>query len=255
MSAAGTLVLLWALVAAGQPPAEVADAPPEQAVRSSLGAKDYPWYDAERDAVRPIMNEPGSWSRRLGRWIDSLLDRLGRLLRSSGGNTGGGNASGGGFFMLLMLAGGALFVVLLWRLWWLHDVGLGSGGGEADIGDAARIAGLRPGMSLEGVDPWAEAMRRRVDDPAGAIVWLFLDQLMSLQRLGLIRLTPGKTARQYAQALEDPVLADSLNATLGAFEAVYYGHRLPTAASLSAVWSGAERFRARLDAIREEQKR
>jgi hypothetical protein len=129
-------------------------------------------------------------------------------------------------------------------------VGLSSGpDGAIRVGDAARIAGLGPGMSLEGMDPWAEALRRRAGDPAGAVVWLFLDQLVSLQRVGLIRLTPGKTARQYAQGLKDPVLAEGLQATLGAFEQVYYGRRLPAPATLQRVWACAEQFRGRIQAI------
>ena len=78
------------------------------------------------------------------------------------------------------------------------------------------------------------------------MIWLFLDQLMSLQRAGLVRLTPGRTARQYASGLDDPLLAEGLRTTLGVFEEVYYGHRLPRPEELERVWSRAEAFRRRL---------
>lgn len=228
-------------------------ASPREAVRSVLKDQDYPWYDADRDAVRPVMPDPGSWSRRLGKRIQDLIDWLvERLKRSRADSSGAGGPSAGSVVStLLMLAAGALFLVVLWQLWRLYDPGHASGGGEARLGDAARIAGLRPGMSLEGVDPWAEALRRRASDPSGAVVWLFLHQLLALQQAGLIRFTPGRTARQYAGVLEDPVLAGSLRTTLGAFEDVYYGHRLPSPARLAAVWARAEEFRSRLAAIRE----
>ena len=68
-------------------------------------------------------------------------------------------------------------------------------------------------------DPWAEAQRRRAaGDLAGAIIYLFAHQLLSLDRAGLIRLAPGWTGRQYVRWLRDPVLVDSLAATLCLFE-------------------------------------
>ena len=82
------------------------------------------------------------------------------------------------------------------------------------------------------------------------MIWLFLDQLLSLQRAGLIRLTPGRTARQYASGLDDPLLGDGLRTTLGVFEEVYYGHRLPGPEELERVWARAEALRRRLQAIK-----
>ena len=100
------------------------------------------------------------------------------------------------------------------------------------------------------MDPWAEAERRRAaGDTAGAVIWLFLDQLLSLQRAGLIRLMPGRTARQYAGGLNDPILGTGLRATLGLFEQVYYGHRRPGSEELDRVWSQAETFRRRIQTL------
>jgi hypothetical protein len=230
-------------------------ATPGAEVRSVLGERDYPWYDPQRDAVRPVMPDPASWSRRIGKRIEAFFDWLGDRFKSdpNGSGRSEGNPAGQLLSTLLMLAAGGLFVFMLWRLWRLYDPTLDSGSGrEARIGDAARIAGLGPGMALEGVDPWAEALRRRAEDPGAAVIWLFLDQLLSLQRAGIIRLTPGRTARQYARSLDDPVLADGLQATLRAFEDVYYGHRLPPPDALAAVWTKAELFRRRLEAIKGE---
>ena len=141
---------------------------------------------------------------------------------------------------------------MLWRLWRIHaPQAMSHQDHVARIGDAARIAGLAPGTAMEGIDPWAEALRRRATgDSAGAVIWLFLDQLLSLQCAGLIRLTPGRTARQYASGLDDPLLGDSLRATLGVFEEVYYGHRQPRPEELERVWSRAEALRRRLQTIK-----
>jgi hypothetical protein len=151
---------------------------------------------------------------------------------------------------LLFLAAGGLLLVMLFQLWRIHTPQASTSLDQvAPIGDAARIAGLTPGVAMEGTDPWAEALRRRAaGDSAGAVIWLFLDQLLSLQGAGLIRLTPGQTARQYASGLDDPLLASGLRTTLGVFEEVYYGRRTPGAEELERVWSRAETFRRRLRA-------
>ena len=67
---------------------------------------------------------------------------------------------------------------------------------------------------------------------------------------GSIRFSSGKTARQYVSMIDDPVLAEGLRSTLLVFEQVYYGHRAPDAAAMERVWSGAEVFRGRLEAIK-----
>ena len=85
------------------------------------------------------------------------------------------------------------------------------------VGSVARLAGLAPGAFPEDADPWAEALRRRAaGDTAGAVIWLFLDQLLALRRLGLIRLAPGRTARQYVLAVSDSQLRDGLRDDSGA---------------------------------------
>jgi hypothetical protein len=226
----------------------------ESSVRAALRREAYPWYDAENDRVKPILEETSSWTSRVGKWIDSFFDWLdsiffGKRARSSG--SGNGNV-GGALITLLFLTCGAVLVFVLWRLWKLHEPQGGpQGEGGKRVGDAARIAGLAPGMSLEETDPWSEAVRRRAaGDLAGAVIWLFLDQIVSLERAGLIRLTPGRTARQYVQSLHDPLLREGVRATLGVFESVYYGRRGPEPEALARVWSRAEAVRGQLQAMR-----
>jgi hypothetical protein len=222
-------------------------------VRRALQSESYPWYDAEHDQVRPILQDSSNWTSRLGRWIDSFLERLDSIFfgkRSRSSAPGSGNI-GGALITLLFLMAGASLLFVLWRLWKLHEPqgGLQADGGKR-TGEAARIAGLVPGMSLQETDPWSEALRRRAaGDLAGAVIWLFLDQMLALERAGLIRLTPGRTARQYVQSLRDPTLRDGLRATLGLFESVYYGRRAPEPATLDRVWSRAESVRGQLQAL------
>ena len=227
---------------------------PNPRVRTVLKKQAYPWYDGEKDQVKPLLPDPSSWTSRLEKRLESFFDWLDRRFGKSAGQASGANRGSlrGVLATLLFVASGCVLLVMLWRLWRIHAPRATSHQDHvARIGDAARIAGLAPGTAMEGIDPWAEALRRRAaGDSAGAVIWLFLDQLLSLQRAGLIRLTPGRTARQYASGLDDPLLGDGLRATLGVFEEVYYGHRLPEPEELERVWSRAEALRRRLQAIK-----
>jgi Domain of unknown function (DUF4129) len=230
------------------------DQTPESPVRTVLKEQAHPWYDGEKDQVKPLLPDPSSWTSWLGKRFDSFLDWLDRRFGKSTGQASRANGGSlrGALATLLFVASGCVLLVMLWRLWRVHEPQATTHQEhEARIGDAARIAGLAQGVAMEGIDPWAEAVRRRAaGDSAGAVIWLFLDQLLGLQRAGLIRLTPGRTARQYASGLDDLLLGDGLRATLGVFEEVYYGHRLPGSEELERVWSGAETFRRRLQTIK-----
>jgi len=230
------------------------DPPPKSPVRTVLKEQAYPWYDGEKDQVKPLLPDPSAWTSWLEKRLESFFDWLDRRSGKSGGNTSGPNGGSlrGVLATLLLVACGCVLLVMLWRLWRIHEPQATTHQDHvAHIGDAARTAGLAPGVAMEGIDPWAEALRRRAaGDSAGAVIWLFLDQLLGLQRAGLIRLTPGWTARQYASGLDDPLLGDGLRATLGVFEEVYYGQRLPGPEELQRVWSRAETFRRRLQAIK-----
>jgi len=249
------LGLVVAVSSAGAPSLDrPIDPTSESPVRTVLKEQAYPWYDGEKDQVKPLIPEPSSWTSWLGKRLESFLDWLDRRFGKSTGQASGANRGSlrGVLATLLFVASGCVLLVMLWRLWRIHEPQATTHQDHvARIGDAARIAGLAPGVALEGIDPWAEAVRRRAaGDSAGAVIWLFLDQLLGLQRAGLLRLTPGRTARQYASGLDDPLLGDGLQATLGVFEEVYYGHRLPGPEELERVWSRAETFRRRLQTLK-----
>jgi Domain of unknown function (DUF4129) len=238
--------------ASGQPAEHPTGASLESPVRSVLKQEAYPWYDGEKDQVRAMLPNPSSWSSWLGRKIDAFFDWLGGLFGPREARSSGAVSRTGGLLpTLLFLVAGGLLLVLLWRLWRLYEPAPAAQDRNASVGEAARIAGLLPSASLEGVDPWAEALRHRAaGDGAAAVIWLFLYQLLALERTGRIRLSSGKTARHYVSMIDDTVLADGLRATLGVFEQVYYGHRVPDPAAMESVWSRAEVFRHRLEAIK-----
>jgi Domain of unknown function (DUF4129) len=222
----------------------------ESSVRTVLRQESYPWYDGQADQVAPLVTDPSTWAKGLEDRLKSFFDWL-RKVRGKlpqGPQVG----LGGVVPTLLFMVFGAALLVLLWRLWRLYEPRpAGAGDTAARVGSVARLAGLAPGAFPEDADPWAEALRRRAaGDAAGAVIWLFLDQLLALRQLGLIRLAPGRTARQYVLAVSDSQLRDGLRATLALFEEVYYGHRSPTPQALESIWARALAFRRRLETMK-----
>jgi hypothetical protein len=243
------LVLLIALSADRGHAAKVDD-DADSSVRTVLRQEAYPWYDSQSDKVNPLVTEQPTWAQgledRLKSFFEWLAKLWGRLPRGPRFGLGGAVPT-----ILFMIFGAAL-LVLLWRLWRLYEPRpAGVRDAAAHVGSAARLAGLAPGAFPEDTDPWVEALRRRAaGDIAGAVIWLFLDQLLALRRLGLIRLAPGRTARQYVLDVGDSQLRDGLRATLALFEEVYYGRRNPTPQALESVWSRALAFRSRLETMK-----
>ena len=243
---AATLVLVTLALATSLATAQDAPAPnppqaqgdPIERTRDALKSGDYPWYDPPRDAIRPVI---------LPR------ENVSHAPPSRGGGGGGwswGNWSWGERLVFLLFAAAiAALGFLVYRSWKRFeppaDAETAPEHATPAIGAGEVLpAALRP--VAVGGDLWAEADRRRqAGDLAGAIICLFAHQLLSLSRLGLVRLVPGRTGRQLQRSVADRDFQALVLTTLRQFEAVYYGHRSPTAADFAAVWAAAETFERR----------
>jgi hypothetical protein len=198
--------------------------------------------------VRPVWPVRFSWLTWLGKRLERFLDAIGRLFRRFNfgpmRELGVGGESLGTVILVAVLV--AFFVVLI-----VLAIRLGPASGDqrderVRLGTTARLADLPEGLASGGGDPWSEAMRRKaMGDLAGAVICLFAHQLLCLDRMGLIRLVPGLTGRQYVRGLRDRELVDCVGATLALFEWVYYGRRTPSAAAFDDVWRRALVFDAR----------
>lgn len=206
---------------------------PSRAVASALGKGGFPWYDAAKDALKsvPIPTTPCS---------DPTPGP-----RSGGGRGWGDAVALGGFGLALAALLG--FLAWLWRRYEPAAVTPGAAPGRR--GGPARFEELPAGIRgpLGSSDPWQEAIRLRDrGDLAGAIICLFAHQLLTLDRLGLVRLAPGRTGRQIVRAVADAEFRGLVGPTLRLFEAACYGHRAPSADEFAAVWLGAEAFERRV---------
>lgn len=225
--------------------------------RSALAKGGYPWYDSASDRFRPVDLTPkneSSWLRSFGDWIEggvrAIGDGFARIARMLHLPTIG--AIGDALPIVLTGIGVVSLVVLIRVLWASARFDRSDDGAPGrTVGSTGRITMLPAGMGSSAVaDPWAEAVeRRRQGDYAGAVVFLFAHQLLELDRLGLIRLTPGGTGRKYVRSLDDSRLRELLSATLGLFEQAYYGHKRLSATSFEPVWAGVQSFQSHLASI------
>jgi hypothetical protein len=207
---------------------------PPASVRDALAKGNYPWYDARTDAVKPLW-PPGEWDFDGLDWLRRT--RLGRL-----------PAAGSWVSMTLAMAALTILLVVLARLWQHYQpTPDGSGAVIRGPGTSARLEDLPEGLRPETGDPWSEAVRCRArGDYARAVVFLFAHQLLTLERIRQIRLVPGRTGRQLVRATADGQLRASVEPTLQLFEAVYYGHHIPSAEVFEPVWTAAEAFDRRV---------
>ncbi|MEW4568081.1 DUF4129 domain-containing protein [Tautonia sp. JC769] len=229
-----------ALGQAQTPSGASADREAVEAVRRAFADRSFPWYDAQNDGFRPVTPPrpptlPNARAGGGGSWFDwpSLnLQDLGRLI------------------VFVLLAAGLMALILyLARTWQrrIEESGPSRTASKAAqvTGSASRIDALPTGLETDDADP-LEAARRFRDrgDRGRAVVLLFVHQLLLLDRMGLIRLAPGRTGRQLVRSIEDRVVQGAVGRTLRMFEAVSYGHQEPDAESFEALWEEAESLEA-----------
>jgi hypothetical protein len=195
----------------------------EDEVASALREERLPWYDARNDAARPT-------------WPQEAQEAEGPAERPS-------SISG----LLGLIAWGVALTVLVVGIMWIvsrfEPTPMGPVAPVPLPAGATRVGDLPmpPGLGLDLGDPWAEAARRRASgDLGGAIVALIAHQLVTLDRLGLSRLAPGKTARQVVRGVSDRRVRGAIEPTLRLFEASYYGRQPPSPSAFEAAWASAE---------------
>ena len=207
----------------------------QRAASQALGKVANRWFDPATQRVRPVDIPVDARPSGDPSWLRTLGNLFGRGL-------GVGNILpvAGLVIALLVLVG---ILVWFWREYQPIP-------GEADPrpakpGGARSIEALPEALRGDG-DPWAEALRLRdLGDRGASVVRLFAHQLLTLSRLDLVRLAPGRTGRQLVRSVSDPEFRNLATATLRSFEAVFYGHRDLSDREFAAVWAGAEQFERR----------
>jgi hypothetical protein len=215
-----TAALAWIVLAAT--PGE-ASTP----IGKAIEKQSYPWYDAKREKLKPVTGwEPPDWGFRW-RFKLPFPAWLGLILR----------------YLLLLVLFGLLIGVIIWaiRTYLPQEKALALR--TVGTGTTSPARALPMGLNLNLDDLWAEAERRRASgDFGGAIICLFVHQILTLERLQMIRLAPGRTARQLVRSVGRADIRGHVQATLRLFEPVFYGHHVPKADDFEPVWREALAF-------------
>jgi hypothetical protein len=216
---------LLASPAAGDPSTSV-----RQAGQALAHRGEYPWYDPSADDLRPLKVSPPpppSWSWSLDLGIRTLFQ---------------------------WLAWTALAVALAVVAWLLYRAGrsvepislAAEGRSEKAAEERRRVEALSLPVREKPADFLAEAARcYQAGNYREAIIYFFGHQLLELDRHQLIRMTKGKTNRQYLGEIGRLAgLQRLLEQTMVAFEDVFFGNHPLDRGRFEACWSQQDRFEA-----------
>ena len=192
---------------------------------------EYPWYDPSTDALRPLKVSPPpppssspswnwSWARTLFQW----------------------------------LAWTALVVALAVVAWLLYRAGrsvdavgpVAATRSENAAEERRRVEALSLPVRRKPADFLAEAARcYQAGNYREAIIYFFGHQLLELDRHQFIRMTKGKTNRQYLGEIGRlAALQRLVEQTMVAFEDVFFGNHPLDRQRFESCWSQQERFDA-----------
>lgn len=246
-------VLAWMLAAL---PALSSDAPqPDagiEAGRQALrGHTRFPWYDAERDALRRVDVQPprDTAEHRRSKWqADPSRPTSNRP--SFGTDWGWLGTLLEAVLWAGLLAVLGFLIYLLVRTYLLsHAASEAADGSEREAkAEADLIESLPFEVPRPQGDLLAEAKRLYEQGAYGpAVIYLFSYQLVQLDRHQAIRLTRGKTNRQYLrELLSRPELSRILERTMVAFEDVFFGHHPLDRAGFERCWQRLDDFHQNL---------
>ncbi len=208
----------------------------------------YPWYDSAADEVRRI-EVPAKKAKSASKNNNST--------NSTTGASSPSMFASGDWFTPLAWVGIALLlaalIYLLVRMYLLreyHAVRAADAESDEDTSDeVARVEDLPVKIRRSVSDLLSEANRHyEAGNFAEAIVYYYSHQLVQLDRRQLIRLTKGKTNRQYLRELPRRTgLADLLSQSVRMFEDVFFGRHALSRERFEAVWRRQEEFDSLLE--------
>jgi hypothetical protein len=119
---------------------------------------------------------------------------------------------------------------------------------QPTVGEADRIEKLPFRVARPQSDLLAEARRHYEAGRYGeAVIYLFSYQLVQLDKHQLIRLTKGKTNRQYLREVRPQnELRSILERTMIAFEDVFFGHRELPRDRFETCWTQLDEFHRKI---------
>lgn len=199
------------------------------------------WFDAESNSVQPLVGKkpkqptkPYDWE-----WTFNNNRRV--------------NWSGAWFwvvgqYVIWTLLGAFFVFCLVWIISWMLKNGMGEGADtvyeERFLADPDRIELLPFQVDKQKLDLLGEANNcYEQGDYSQAIIYLYSYMLMRLDQGRLIRLSKGKTNRQYLNELRQrSELKNMLGTTMRRFEDVFFGHHALNRTQFEQAWQQMDQF-------------
>lgn len=245
------MVLFLSLVPTLTNAAEPTPPDPVQAAKESLASGGrFPWYDRKSDDVRRLNMVPRTtpedrgvtwasdktatsaptWNPQLG-WLGTLLEWL-------------------GITTLVVLLGviGYLIATAFLKDEVSESDGLAVRKVVETRRDADRVEALPFHLRAARGDFLSEARRLyEAGRYSEAVVYLFSHQLVELDKHHVIRLTKGKTNRQYVrESRQRPLLSAVLATTMVAFEEAFFGRKTLSREAFERCWQRLDEFHGEL---------
>ena len=231
----------------GWPALAVAQEDAVESARQALRATRQPWYDPGADEVRRLTAVAEEQPRTRGDW---------RPRQRAAQNWKWGGGSWSWFGETMKLLGWCVLIALLGLLIYALvqaylNLNPGRGGRTSGVTaadevltDEQRIENLPVQLRKTKGDFLSIAQYHYQAGNFGeAIVYLFSHRLLQLDKAGLIRLTKGKTNRQYLMEMRTyRDLQKILGQTMGPFEDVFFGKYELTQQRFENCWSHNDQF-------------
>lgn len=248
------LVFSWALFFAAATPLVAQDDfdPVTSAGDSLRGARDLPWYDADKDDIQSVpVKSPDEPPPRptSGKQVTTSENQGDSELRGS---------TVGIWYFIQGLGWLAIAAVIIVIFMFILSALLN---GRATVGTSAPV-NLKQ-TQVDRVDELPVPLKRATSDLLGelrrqyelgnyneATIYLYSYLLVELDKANRIRLVRGKTNRQYLGELrESPALVDLVGQTMIAFEDAFFGNRTLTRERFEACYQRLEQFHAELELV------
>lgn len=211
----------------------------------------YPWYDASKDGVKPIplaTSGDADSANRDSKWTaQPTAATPGRMPRIS---WFGGLFNWLGITLLIVFL--ALIAWLITKAFLRDEVSEGVARKFVESKrDADRVEAL-PFKLRKPTGNFLDEARRLYEagEYSEAIIYFFSYQLVELDRQHLIRLSKGKTNRQYLREVRPrPNLHSILGITIVAFEDAFFGRKTITREQFEHCWNRLGEFESELERL------
>ncbi|MBP86787.1 MAG: hypothetical protein CMJ64_08730 [Planctomycetaceae bacterium] len=240
-------LMRFAVSANAEPLAE--DQAVEAGAEALQGPISFPWYDAESDGIRRIdVKPPADLKNRQSEWLLKAKQKKKKKANNA--------ALSEAFWMFMRILGWTAVAIafvavgyLLVRAFLMAETeNAGPAAArkeEADPrGDVDRVESLPFQLQQPLHDLLSEARRHyEAGNFAEAIVYLYSYQLVELDKHQLIRLTKGKTNRQYLREVRRRGdLSGLLRRSMLMFEDVFFGNHAIERSRFESVWQELDTF-------------